>query len=84
MSVLFKKKGDKLKYSCLDKDCIARSCFNAGLFQHYNSSISGARSVTKQTPCCINREYRGCDTDENKPNEELLQKRKKEGWKQLF
>lgn len=76
-----KKRGDKNKYDFRDCDCMGRACFHAGMFQHYNSSISGANSVTNQTAECMNRAYRGCDLDKNPFLKELEMSRKLDGWK---
>ena len=77
---IFKKKGDKNGYSFRDPQCIGRDCFNPGIFQHYNSSISGQRSVTNTSPTCMRRAYHGCP-DDCPWSKELELKRKKEGWR---
>ena len=76
-----RKKGDKNKYDFRDCNCLGRKCFVPGMFNHYNTSISGARSSTNQTAECINRAYHGCDLKNNPFDEELALSRKKEGWK---
>lgn len=77
----FKKIGNKNKYDFRDCDCLGRACFNAGMFNHYGTSINGANSVTNQTPECMNRAYRGCDLENNSFFEELALSRKLDGWK---
>src|ERR1700761_6539948 len=60
--MLFKKKGESPKYSFLDKDCIGRTCWAPGLFQHRAPLAGGGSMNTSSlpTPCCMNRAYRGC------------------------
>lgn len=76
-----KKKGDKNKYNFRDCDCLGRKCFVAGMFQHYSTSINGARSSINQTAECINRAYHGCNLESNPFFKELAHSRKLEGWK---
>lgn len=80
----FKKKGDKKKYDFRDCDCLGRECFAAAMFNHYGTSMSGAKSSTHQSAVCINRAYHGCNLDENPFKKELAVLRKKEGWKCVF
>lgn len=58
----FKRKGEKTRYNFSDKDCIGRTCWAPGMFQH-RSPLSGGGSRntgSSDTPCCLNRAYRGC------------------------
>ena len=80
----FKKKGDKNQYDFSDQKCIGRACWCPGLFNHYGTSLDGARSSTYQTPECINRAYHGCDKANNPFKCELETKRKQEGWKRIY
>ena len=80
----FKKKGDKNKYDFSDSECIGRTCWCPGMFDHYVTSISGARSLNHQTPECINRAYHGCNKDNNEFSDNLVLIRKREGWKVCF
>ena len=58
----FKRKGEKEKYSFSDRLCIGRECWHAGMFQHRSPmSAGGSRNTgSPDTPCCMNRAYRGC------------------------
>lgn len=79
----FRKTHEKIKYDFLDEKCIGRPCFNPGGFNHYNSSISGAYSVTNVTHECMNRCYRGCmlDLDSGKYDPVLAKQRNGQGWR---
>jgi hypothetical protein len=79
----FRKVKEKPRYDFLDEKCIGRACFSPGKFNHYNTSISGANSVTNNTYECLNRCYRGCNNelDINKYNPTLAKQRKWQGWK---
>lgn len=58
---MLKKRGDKTRYSFSDEKCLGRDCFAAGFFQHRSPTISGSRNTgSPDTPCCLNRAYRGC------------------------
>lgn len=60
--VTFRRKGDKNRYSFSDARCIGRFCWAAGMFQH-RSPLSGGGSRntgSPDSPCCLNRAYRGC------------------------
>lgn len=58
----FRRKGDKNKYSFTDVQCIGRECWAAGMFQHRSPMSGGGSRNTgsPDTPCCLNRAYRGC------------------------
>ena len=59
---LFKRPGDKAKYSFSDAKCIGRECWAPGMYQH-RSPLSGGGSRntgSPDSPCCLNRAYRGC------------------------
>ena len=58
---IFRKIGDKNHYSFLDANCIARSCWSPGLFQHRGATSKGSRNTgDPDTPCCMHRAYHGC------------------------
>jgi hypothetical protein len=60
--MMFKRKGDKARYSFIDAKCIGRPCWSPGMYQH-RSPLSGGGSRntgSPDTPCCLNRAYRGC------------------------
>src|SRR5271166_3795424 len=56
------RKGSKVRYSFADSECLGRECFAAGMFQHRSPlSCGGSRNTgSPDTPCCLNRAYRGC------------------------
>jgi hypothetical protein len=58
----FKRKGDKVKYNFVDELCIGRRCWAAGMYQHRSPMAGGGSMNTSSpdTPCCLNRAYRGC------------------------
>lgn len=58
----FKRRGEKTQYDFIDARCIGRQCWAAGMFQH-RSPLSGGGSRntgSPDSPCCLNRAYRGC------------------------
>lgn len=60
--VSFKCKGERTRYSFVDKRCIGRPCWAPGMFQH-RSPLAGGGSMntsSPDSPCCMNRAYRGC------------------------
>jgi hypothetical protein len=58
----FRRKGDKTRYSFVDADCIGRTCFQPGMYQHRSPmSCGGSRNTgSPDTPTCMQRAYRGC------------------------
>lgn len=62
LGATFKFKGDKNAYSFSDRECIGRECWAAGMFQHRSPMSGGGSRNTgsPDTPCCLNRAYRGC------------------------
>ena len=58
----FKRKGEKVIFSFSDTDCIGRKCWAPGMFQHRSPlSCGGSRNTgSPDSPCCLNRAYRGC------------------------
>ena len=57
-----RRKGEKVKYDFVDAGCLGRTCFAPGMFQH-RSPLSGGGSRntgSPDSPCCLNRAYRGC------------------------
>lgn len=97
MSCLFKRVGEKEKFSFIDRRCIGRECFTPGMFQHRGATMSGSRNTgSPDSPCCMRRAYRGCPDgpEGERKNEdgsitvglpifdpEMARKRKAEGWK---
>ena len=81
----FKRKGDKNRYSFLDRFCIGRVCWSPGMYQH-RSPLSGGGSRntgSPDSPCCLNRAYRGCPTPLPAVDSLVQINRKKEGWKSV-
>ena len=59
--MIFRRKGDKARYSFVDRFCIGRTCWNPGMFQHRGATMSGSRNTgSPASPCCMNRAYFGC------------------------
>lgn len=58
----YRRKGDKNRYHFLDARCIGRVCWAPGMYQHRSPlSCGGSRNTgSPDTPCCLNRAYRGC------------------------
>jgi len=58
----FKRKGEKAKYGFADRHCIGRECWSPGMYQHRSMMAGGGSRNTgsPDTPCCMNRAYRGC------------------------
>ena len=81
MSVI-KQKGDKARYSVLDKDCIGCECLQLGTYQHRGATLSGSRNTGATSPCCMRRAYHGCPDNGKRGFSELLaSQRRKEGMK---
>lgn len=78
----FKRKGDKARYDFCDKNCIGRSCWAPGLFQHRAPLAGGGSTNTSSppSPCCMNRAYHGCPSPLPSRDVALVNERKKEGW----
>lgn len=57
-----RRKGEKTRYSFVDSGCLGRTCFAPGHFQHRSPlSCGGSRNTgSPDSPCCMNRAYRGC------------------------
>lgn len=70
-----------VRYDFRDRECIAAACWAPGHYQHRGATMSGSRNTgSPDTPCCLNRAYRGCPRDvQHDP--ELARKRKAEGWR---
>lgn len=79
--MIFRQKGDKRKFSFLDADCLGRSCFSPGTYQHRGATVSGSRNTGDYSDCCMNRAYRGCPYTLPVFDAELAKARKKEGWR---
>ena len=62
VGAMFKREGEKTRYSFSDRDCIGRTCWAPGMFQHRSPmSCGGSRNTgSPDSPCCLNRAYRGC------------------------
>lgn len=78
--MILRKKYDKLKYDFRNKECLGAECFAPGEFQHRVATASGSRSLGRSSPCCMRRAYHGCP-DSVVYKEELVQLRKKDGWR---
>ncbi len=78
-----KRKGDKNRYNFLDRDCLGRHCFAPGMYQHRAPMAGGGSCNTgsPDTPCCLNREYRGCPHPLPAPDATLQAERRRDGWK---
>lgn len=80
------RKGDKARYEFLESDCLGRECFAAGMYQHRSQMAGGGSRNTgsPDTPCCLNRAYRGCPSGpmHGLPmvNSDLKKQRRAEGW----
>jgi hypothetical protein len=77
---------EKTLYDFLDAQCIGRPCWAAGMYQHRSPlSCGGSRNTgSPDSPCCLNRAYRGCPMPDGKLPDfvpELAKERKAEGWK---
>ena len=59
---LLRKVGENMKYSFSDAGCLGRECFAPGMYQHRSPMSGGGSRNTgsPDTPCCLNRAYRGC------------------------
>lgn len=58
----YRRTGDKARYNFLDRQCIGRTCWAPGMYQH-RSTLAGGGSMntsSPDTPCCLTRAYRGC------------------------
>jgi hypothetical protein len=57
-----RRKGEKTRYDFVDANCLGRECFAAGMYQHRSPmSCGGSRNTgSPDSPCCLNRAYRGC------------------------
>ncbi len=80
MSIL-RRKGDKAKYSFLDRLCIGRECFAPGMFQHRGATMKGSRNTGTESPCCMNRAYHGCPSGLLEFDAKLAKERKEKGWR---
>src|SRR5271166_1257762 len=59
---MMRRRGEKTRYSFADAECLGRECFAPGMYQH-RSPLSGGGSRntgSPDSPCCLNRAYRGC------------------------
>jgi hypothetical protein len=79
--VNFRRRGDKLIYRLLDRECIGRECWNPGVYQHRGAVLSGSRNTGNETPCCMCNAYHGCPVPKPDVNKELIKIRKAEGWR---
>ena len=73
--------GSPSQYKVLDRDCIGRACFAAGLYEHRGATgSSGSRSTGRRTACCLTRAYHGCPRQRAVDNE-IAKARRAEGWR---
>lgn len=77
---ILRKKYDKNKYEFRDAECLKAECFQPGEYHHRGATSSGSRSTGKTSPCCMRRAYHGCPNDVVYMDD-LLKKRKEEGWR---
>ena len=77
----FKRTGDKQKYNFVDAKCIGRTCWSPGMYQHRSPlSCGGSRNTgSPDSPCCLNRAYRGCPDGPEAERTEACQHCKGEG-----
>lgn len=81
----FRKKGDKARYSFVDRRCIGRPCWAPGMYQH-RSPLSGGGSRNTGSPdtaCCMNRAYRGCPHGPEGERKEPCERCNDEGMEQI-
>ena len=57
-----KRVKEKTRYDFVDARCLGRKCFAPGMYQHRSPmSCGGSRNTgSPDSPCCLNRAYRGC------------------------
>lgn len=79
--VMLRMMGSKTKYDFLGRECLGRSCFAAGTYQHRGATMSGSRATGQYSACCMNRAYHGCPHPLPEVDKELLADRKKNGWR---
>ena len=79
--MIYRKKGDKCRYSFLDADCIGRECFSPGTYQHRGATMSGSRNTGDYSACCMHRAYHGCPHPKPVCSVALAKARRQEGWK---
>jgi len=81
--MVFRRKGDKAHYNFLDKTCLGRSCWAAGMYQHRSPmSCGGSRNTgSPDSPCCLSRAYRGCPIPLPDFQPDLARERAKDGWR---
>jgi hypothetical protein len=79
----FRRTGDRYRYGFSGPRCIEAACWAPGLYQHRGATGSGSRSSgSPDTPCCLNRAYRGCPSEQERGHDVALSKlRKQEGWR---
>jgi hypothetical protein len=81
---LIRRKGLKGEYRMVDRQCIGRSCFSPGQYQHRGATLSGSRNTGATSLCCMRNAYHGCPNDKDQLYSiQLERERKAEGWKNL-
>ena len=79
--MIFRKTYEKGRFDFHDARCIEAECWAPGMYQHRGAGGAGSRNTgSPDSPCCLNRAYRGC------PNDviykiDLARARRAEGWK---
>lgn len=60
--MMFKRKGEKVSYIFLDSDCIGRTCWSPGMYQHRAPMAGGGsrNAGGPDTPCCMWMAHNGC------------------------
>jgi hypothetical protein len=72
----------KKAYRVVDRQCIGRSCFTPGTYQHRGATLSGSRNTGQSSDCCLRNAYHGCPNDKDALYSiETEKERKREGWK---
>ena len=81
--MILRCKGDKRKFEFLSRECLGRTCFAPGTYQHRGASGmgQGSHATGQYSDCCMNRAYHGCPYELPQVDKALLAERKKDGWK---
>lgn len=45
---------------CRDKDCLRRSCWSPGRYEHRGATLAGSRNTGNYSQECLHRAYHGC------------------------
>ncbi len=79
-----RKLGERGRYYVVAVECLGRSCFAPGEFQHRGATTSGSRNTGALSRCCLNNAYHGCppkDSDRYKYSLSLHRERTGDGWR---